>query len=311
MIVERGSGTPSPWFSLAPSEVLIRYVQGRVPGPPPTRKELQVTAIHRPWGLLVPLVLLSLMLALPLLAAEKPGSAVSSKTLVVDGSFVHDVGELRMNVTNFGLLGSQPGSSSPYAMSPSAEWPAGSQVEHLFGAALWVGAILEGTPRVSEGWYAHEFMSDPQDPLDTLYRQRPGERGSLRFPDPGFDDDHDGLEDEDPINGVDDDGDGVVDEDAKGIGDQHFRCVMRDDNALAIETHPDHSPLGLQIEQQSFQWSDEAADDFVGLRYVISNVGSSTLQSVELGLFVDPDVGHRSRSLRHADDLVGFFSAPV
>lgn len=221
-------------------------------------------------------------------AETTPPSA--PKALALYGSFVHDVGNLGLNVTNWGLIGSKPGLGAPYSDAPSGEWPAGSGVQYLWAGGLWVGAIDGGVPRVSTGQYETEILADPDDPLDTIYRQHPGAAGSERYPSPGADDDGDGLEDEDPINGLDDDGDGEIDEDAGGIGDQHFRAVMRDDEALATDIYPDHSPLGIEVVQQSFQWADPAADDFVGFRFTVRNVGDGLLEQVFVGFFMDADV---------------------
>jgi hypothetical protein len=44
---------------------------------------------------------------------------------------IHDVGELHMAVSNWGMIGSMPG-LSVFSGKPSAEWPGGSGVEYLF-----------------------------------------------------------------------------------------------------------------------------------------------------------------------------------
>ena len=54
---------------------------------------------------------------------------------VLDCSAIHNVGNLHMNVTNWGCFGSYPGSTQPTAECPSAQWPANSGVEHLFIAS--------------------------------------------------------------------------------------------------------------------------------------------------------------------------------
>ena len=43
---------------------------------------------------------------------------------VLDCSAIHNVGNLHMNVTNWGCFGSYPGSTQPTAECPSAQWPA-------------------------------------------------------------------------------------------------------------------------------------------------------------------------------------------
>ena len=43
---------------------------------------------------------------------------------VTDGSYVMNVGELQINITNHGLLGSQYTVLSSWADAPSGQWPA-------------------------------------------------------------------------------------------------------------------------------------------------------------------------------------------
>lgn len=223
------------------------------------------------------------------------------RILVLDGSFVHDVGAVHLNITNFGLIGSQPGLATPYSHAPSLEYPAGSGIDFLWVAGLWVGARVEGVPHVTTGQYAVELIGDPEDPLDTIYRSQEGATGSLRYPSPLADDDGDGLEDEDPLDGIDNDLDGSVDEDFAAISHQYFRTVMRDFGPVLEQSLPDHTPLGIEVTQESFQWAASDLDDFVGIRFVIRNAGTSTLEDVQVGMFADFDVASPE------DDLPGFF----
>ncbi len=216
----------------------------------------------------------------------------ADKVLVTDGSMVHNVGSLSLNVTNFGLLGATPGGSGDWSNAPSARW---NGVDHLWLAGLWVGAKVdagEGT-EVRVSTYAYEWEFRPtDDPLDTIYEAEGGVIGGRRYPALGPNDDFDSEEDEDPLNGLDDDGDGQIDEDFATIGDQYFRCLLRDDTAAAQSLYPDHAPLGLQIVQESFQWSEAPWDAMVGFRFTIRNIGDHTLEDVHLGFFGDPDVGN-------------------
>ena len=74
----------------------------------------------------------------PWAAGKIPGP---DRTLTLDGSYVHNIGELQMNVTNWGFFGSLPGSHYPMAESPSAQWPSGSGVEYPYAAGIWGGAM--------------------------------------------------------------------------------------------------------------------------------------------------------------------------
>ena len=95
----------------------------------------------------------------------------------VKGDFVMNVGQAQCNITNFGLIGSQPGSRRSWSDAPSMMWPAGSGVDYLWSAGLWFGAIKNGVPAVSTGQYELEFRADSQNPLATIYRMKQGEPG--------------------------------------------------------------------------------------------------------------------------------------
>ncbi|MBD3178643.1 MAG: hypothetical protein GF417_03050 [Candidatus Latescibacteria bacterium] len=230
---------------------------------------------------------------------------------VYDGSGIHNVGNLQLHVTNWGCFGSYP--NSPYATRdyPSAQWPANSGVEYLYIAGLWVGAKKGGIAAVSTGAYDTEFQppnrsKDPGE-IAVIYSANSNSYGGIRFPRPA-DDDKDGLIDEDPLDGKDNDRDGKIDEDFAGISNQMFACWYTDDQENATSTYPDHSPLGLYVHQESYQWEDEEFFDFVGIDYqIIHYSGTSSLDNVYVGFFADGDVGHRDTEKYAQDDATCFY----
>ncbi len=238
---------------------------------------------------------------------------------ILDGSFVTNAGELQVNVTNFGLIGSQFTIPSSYCNAPSAQWPAGSGDEYLWAAGLWIGGLIQGTPRVTTGQFESEFRPGP-DIEDTMYEAVDGEnlrppgnagiRGRRQY-EHGEDDDGDGAVDEDRLNGYDDDVDGLVDEDFAQIGNQMFVCTMYDNSALTRELYPDHRPMDLRIVQKTFNWAKTGADDFVAFEYQITNIGSQTIEDVYLGFMADCDIGPRIRSDASIDDLAGSYEGFV
>src|SRR5262245_26349679 len=133
-------------------------------------------------------VVLSLCLAAPSWA-RLSGSSESkpkfpggpNRVLVIDGSTVHNVGELQMHLTNFGNFGSWPGTALPFAEQPSAQWPAGGGVEYLFTAGVWIGALKSGVPAVTTAAFAFELLPS-QDTRDIMYRAAEGDRGGSRAP---------------------------------------------------------------------------------------------------------------------------------
>jgi hypothetical protein len=247
-----------------------------------------------------------LFLTIPVsLLAPFPGSAdkgapLPRSILVTDGSTVHDIGEVHLHMGNWGLIGSQPGASTPYSDAPSAEWPAGSGVEYLFGAGLWVGGLVGGAPSTATAFPGFEFRP-ADDPRDVMYRSREGARGGRRAPHPLADDDRDGRVDEDRLNGYDNDGDGRVDEDFAAIADQMLACEYADD-VVAV---PNHTPLHLAVHQESYAWRHPRYDDFVAIRYRITNTGTEAITDMHAGVFVDPDIGRRNVAGYYNDDAFG------
>jgi hypothetical protein len=244
-------------------------------------------------------------------AAAPSGSPTRDpgKALITDGSIVHDVGRLHLNVTNFGLIGSQYTAQTTYSHAPSGRWPGADGVDHLWSAGLWVGGVQLGERRVSTGQYATEIRASDL-PEDVIYETSWLDPQGQRYPFADFDDDGDGAEDEDPRNGRDDDLDGALDEDGAGIGDQHFRAEMTD--TYSTEYFPDHGPLDLFIVQNSMQWSADAVADFVGFEFVLRNAGAAVIDDLYVGMFGDFDIDDPQGSGGEAaDDLAGFAAATV
>lgn len=229
---------------------------------------------------------------------------------VLDGSCVHNVGNLQMNVTNWGCFGSYPSSTLAMAESPSMQWPANSGVEYLYIAGLWVGAKKGGVPVVTTAAYEQEFAPDNQDLNVKIYRSFEGATGGNRYPGPA-DDDKDGKIDEDWLNGVDDDGDGKIDEDFAAISKQMFSCWFRDDYPQSVQRYPEHTPLHLMVRQESYQWDDPKFYNFVGAEYKIKNDGVESIEDVYIGFFADGDAGPRTREQYWLDDGVGLYEGIV
>jgi hypothetical protein len=241
---------------------------------------------------------------------KEKGVRDPQRILVLTGENVHNVGELQMHVGNWGFFGSTPGSLNPFSEAPSAQWPAGSGVEYLFVAGLWVGAMKGGVPAVSTAAFEAEFRPT-QNPIDIMYRAAEGMRGGNRLPSKSADDDRDGTIDEDPLNGHDDDEDGAIDEDFAAVSKQMFACWYTDDQESATQIFPQHNPLNLMVRQESYQWEEDRFDDFVGANFWITNIGTDVLEDLYIGFFADCDAGNLDADNYWEDDATGFLSLPV
>jgi hypothetical protein len=90
----------------------------------------------------------------------------------------------------------------------------------------------------------------------------------------------DGKIDEDWLNGRDDDGDTRIDEDYAAISKQMFSCWYTDNQPVALQIFPEHNPLNLFVRQESYQWEEDRFDDFVGVEFHITNIGTDVLRSI-------------------------------
>src|SRR5262245_5037278 len=228
-----------------------------------------------------------------------------SGILQLNGESVHNCGNVLLHLTNFGWIGSAPGSRVPCEPSPSWRWSAGSQTEYLYIAGLWIGAIKAAEPHVTTAVYRLEFRPGLGE-LDIMYRTREGAVGGARKPSPNADDDRDGKTDEDWLDGRDNDGDGRIDEDFAAISNQMFFCEYGDSDPNIKLAQPEHVPLGFHVQQASYCWEDPLIDDFIAFDYKLINEGVDPLQDVYVGFFADCDIGPREREQVSEDDMAGF-----
>jgi hypothetical protein len=111
--------------------------------------------------------------------------------------------------------------------------------------------------------------------------------------------------DEDWLNGRDDDEDGRIDEDFAAIGKLMYSCWYTDDQPVSRKAWPEHTPLDLMVRQETYQWSEEAFNDFVAVHYTITTTGAKMLSSVYVGIYADLDAGPRDRGNYFKDDMIG------
>jgi len=246
----------------------------------------------------------------------------ANRTFRLDGKFVHNVGRLHLQVTNIGQTGNAANPSRTTV--PSAEYPPGSGVDHLYAAGLWVGAVdASGIPHVTTAAYQVEFSPEtnpdnvcvnlPIDQVADVREAYEGIPGGNRIISSSLnpDDDGDGRIDEDFLNGLDDDGDGLCDEDYAAIGQQMFACEYRDDLPAIRQINPEHVPLGIKVRQTSYAWSTPGQSDFVGMDYQIINLSGRALRNVYVAIFADPDIGNRAVDGYFQDDEAALFDSTV
>ncbi len=209
----------------------------------------------------------------------------------IDNSTRIDVNYLDMFITNHGSIAYDlPNSASGLV------FPRGSNRTAVYGAGLWMGALVDGQLRVTVGEYSQEYSpgkvlpngqwDDPNGPNYRVYKIAPGESDSnpdyAEWP----------AEYGAPVyqNG-----------DPRFLGHQTLWAVFNDLNpAMHTNDAGNSDPLGIEVQQTAFALDlPGLASNAVYLEWKIINKGGQPLQSARVSLWCDPDLGGAN------DDLVG------
>ncbi len=225
----------------------------------------------------------------------RPTAGARSLTSPAHGSSQHDVGNIVLSVSNNGTLGANYSSTNSDLFSndnlKNCEYPKGSNSEYLFGAAFWIGAIVNRDTLVStgqDGWQggSGQEFSPTEERLPSGLPASFLRRSTLDPTKPEF---------------------------RGAISEEDFIAVYNDQCTDCPNTGNDflsgrpHTPLNIEITQKSFSWSYSYAEDIVLFDFEIKNIGFSRLRKVYMGLYVDADVGGLGAAVGgSADDLCGF-----
>ncbi len=181
----------------------------------------------------------------------------SDQTAVPYAKQVQQGFSMRIWLSNQMAMGEQAWDTDQFQFFPyvGLEYPAGSNIEHLYAAGPWVGGIVNGVRRVSEGYNGDDaskyFLPDRLHPL----RDRIWFTSTNNLNEPnrrGIDDDGDGKIDEDELDGLDNDGDWVLaldDVGSDGIPDSLESGCKGGYNALANPdpAYDDYDPAALDL----------------------------------------------------------------
>jgi len=199
---------------------------------------------------------------------------------------VHKIGKIAMTITNFGTLGTGY-LSAPIVdgeIAPSCEYPINSDLEYLFAGAIWIGAVVGRDTLVSvggDGWFGMtEFFPDTGAAGAIITRSNLASRNDYSD---------------------------------SAISEQDFLCSFMDtftDRGLTgtdpFDNRP-HRPLNVLVQQNSYAWSYDYAEDFILFDYKIVNVGVFPIRDLYLAIYVDADVYHFSnQNTGYQDDICGF-----
>ncbi len=209
-------------------------------------------------------VLLPLAVLFAMLATAFPGFRLQAQASFDEE--VVNVGNLGLNLTNFGTIG-RPNVRNDPGGPPSMEYPINSGIEHLFEAGFWIGARVGGQTLVSTssqdaasgfstGASGFEFTAEVGNTIE----QRSTLTNSDFF---AFD----------------------------AVSHQDMVIEFSDKNVVvpgtSINISGHDQPLNAQVQLETYAWNFSFADFFVLLNYKVTNEGSSTWDSVHVGMWSD------------------------
>ncbi len=211
-------------------------------------------------------------------ARENVGtSAVKFRKATVQEYTHIDVNQISAWVTNYGSL-----FRHPITGDSGFEYPAGSGTFAIYATGLWVGARVNGSPRVVIAEYSYEYKPGkiingvPDDPDDSRYQL------------------YKWLGSDTP------DASAVADGAPETlIGDQYLWSVYNDGDAsyhTAIQT----DPLMIEVQQSVFGFARTGPlGNTVFVKWLVVNKSGTQLEDTYITVWCDPDVGGSG------DDLVG------
>jgi hypothetical protein len=207
----------------------------------------------------------------------------------------HSINKLGLSNTNFGIFGLAPSASIcetdcyTGGVTTGGEYPIGSEVMYCYAASVWVGAIVDDDTLVStgfDGWMKNYEMHPDAPPFEG-FRVRSNLDTSLYF----------SLY-------------AVSELDVVGVCADTFDGSQVGYVQWDYSERP-HFPLNLQITLSTYSWSAPVAEDIVLLKCDLRNIGSTTLEEMYFGIYVDPDVKDAAHSGGTMDDMSNFMPLAV
>ena len=202
----------------------------------------------------------------------------------------HNVGRIVLGLGNYGVFGAGGfiiGSAVDCFTGKrvlSCEFPKNSRSSYLFAAAFWVGAVVGRDTLVSmgaDGWLGRQTFHPDEESFGQMKRRSIMDPTSEEFVGAVSEQDFIAIYSDTFTSGV---------------------CCLDLDE---IDQTP-HTPLGIEVKQNSYAWSYPYAEDFVLFDYSISNIGDHRLRNVYMGIYVDADVNNQGQQDGFDDDICGF-----
>jgi hypothetical protein len=191
-------------------------------------------------------------------------------------------GRYEIPVTNDGRFGFDP----EYNVPGGGRWPRGTNDGYIFGAGIWIGAIIDDVKHVTVGYNPTNVQTemvpgapntDPNDSKEIVFVNTDYPNANLP-PWP---------------RGVDDDGNPIT----ISQMDSWAQCNDLD----ASKQFEAGTPIGVHLITETFSWSSSFRDvqDFAIIRYTVKNVNPDRKKwtNAYVGFAMDADIGDPTNDL--------------
>ncbi len=193
------------------------------------------------------------------------------------------VGNIGLTVTNYGTIGTR---NSLWPRQPSCEYPRGSRIEHIYQAALWVGALVKT-----------ENVADPRN-NQFLVTTGSNDRSSSSRTGEGVEFNTELGDTITELSSLSDDRPPESQYSPLAISHQDFLSDFRDHYTRVPGTGDSilyHQPLNIRVHSESYAYNFPFADFFVILKYQVINESLvDTLDSVYVGFWANAVVRNTS-----------------
>jgi len=195
-------------------------------------------------------------------------------------------------VTNYGEFGMSD------AHTAGCYWPKGSGQPYIFGAGIWIGAVIDGDTLVSCGYNTVGAGCDycpgpPEHGADHALNKQSHPEDRMYFSTDEID------LDAWPVRDGEGNAISAVFLDPDEWAHQEVWCEYHDMVQAFHEWESGTYPIGIQVRQLAFAWNAPINENIIFFLYEFENIGQDTVKNMYVGHAADDDVGWAD------DDLLG------
>lgn len=210
---------------------------------------------------------------------------------------IFDANNIATYIRNNGSFNRDPGTGNS-----GFEWPKGTLNTAIYASGIWIGAMVDGVPRVAVAEYSYEFDAgpigtgvNPDDPRWKVYKVKRGDNA---------------ISNPDYANWPIDDGapwtfDREGNRVPKIIGDMTIFAVFNDNNPL-VHVNMNTEPLGIEVQLTAFAFNrSDALGNTIYYDWKLLNKGGRNIQDAYVTIWADPDLGDSGDDYDGCDTTLG------